>query len=110
MEHSLTAALTPVHAPPEVLEGSEPTAAADIYALGSTLHTILSGVPPFAGPAGEGMLAQLLRITTSDPPRIARTDVPASFIEALDTTLAKHPGERFPSAASFGAALQTRPA
>lgn len=106
MEHSLTAALTPVHAAPEVLEGGEPSASADVYALGSTLHTILTGVPPFAGPPGEGMLAQLLRITTAEPPRIGRADVPGSFVAALDRALAKQPATRFPSAAEFGAALQ----
>jgi tRNA A-37 threonylcarbamoyl transferase component Bud32 len=106
MEHSLTAALTPVHAAPEVLEGHEPTATADVYSLASTLHTTLSGVPPFAGPAGEGMLAQLLRITTGEPPRIARTDIPRSFVAAIDRALAKQPGDRFTTAAEFGAALQ----
>ncbi len=106
MEHSLTAALTPVHAAPEILEGGEPTASADVYALGSTLHTMLTGVAPFAGPPGEGMLAQLLRITTSEPPRIARHDVPASLSAALATALAKHPATRFATAADLGTALQ----
>lgn len=106
MDHSLTAALTPVHAPPEVLEGSEPTAAADVYALGSTLHTLLTGAPPFVGPPGEGMLAQLLRITTSEPPRIGRSDVPASLVAAIDRALEKSPDDRFPSSEAFGQALQ----
>lgn len=106
MEHSLTAALTPVHAPPEVLEGAEPSPSADVYALASTLHTMLSGVPPFMGPPGEGMLAQLLRITTSEPPSIARHDLPADLVTALRRAMAKAPDDRFESAAAFGGELQ----
>jgi serine/threonine-protein kinase PknK len=106
MDQSLTMALTPVHAAPEILEGGEPTASSDVYALASTLYTMLTGAPPFAGPPGEGMLAQLLRITTSDLPTIARSDVPASLIALLRQATAKRPVQRPASASAFGESLQ----
>jgi serine/threonine-protein kinase PknK len=106
MDQSLTMALTPVHAAPEILEGGEPTASTDVYALASTIYTMLTGSPPFAGPPGEGMLAQLLRITTSDLPTIARSDVPASLIALLRQATAKRPEQRPASAAVFGESLQ----
>lgn len=106
MEHSLTAALTPVHAAPELLEGADPSERTDVYALGSTLHTMLAGTPPFAGPAGEGMLAQLLRITTSDLPVLGRADVPASLTDVLRHAMAKRPDDRIASAAALGTALR----
>lgn len=106
MEHSLTAALTPVHAAPELLEGADPSERTDVYALGSTLYTMLAGTPPFAGPAGEGMLAQLLRITTSDLPVLGRADVPASLTDVLRHAMAKRPDDRLPSAAALGTALR----
>jgi serine/threonine-protein kinase PknK len=106
MEHSLTAALTPVHAAPEVLEGADPTAQTDVYALGSTLFTLLAGSAPFVGPPGEGMLAQLLRITTSDVPPMPRADVPPALIDLLRSSMAKRPVERISSAGAFGEALQ----
>lgn len=34
---------------PEVIAGHEPTAACDVYALGVTLHELLTGAPPFTG-------------------------------------------------------------
>jgi serine/threonine protein kinase, bacterial len=34
---------------PEVIAGHEPTAACDVYALGITLHELLTGTPPFTG-------------------------------------------------------------
>jgi tRNA A-37 threonylcarbamoyl transferase component Bud32 len=106
MEQSLTAALTPVHAAPELLEGSEPTPQTDVYALGSTLYTLLAGAAPFAGPAGEGMLAQLLRITTSEVPTLARNDVPPELLALLRQSMAKRPDARIASAAEFGQQLQ----
>lgn len=106
MEHSLTAALTPVHAAPELLEGADPSERTDVYALASTVYTMLAGSPPFAGPPGEGMLAQLLRITTSDLPALARADVPASLVDVLRAALAKRPEQRTASAADLGRALQ----
>jgi serine/threonine-protein kinase PknK len=106
LEQSFTAALTPVHAAPEVLEGADPTPRTDVYALGSTIFTILAGSPPFAAPPGEGMLAQLLRITTSDLPAMARADVPPTLIDVLRRAMAKRPDERLASAAALGEALQ----
>lgn len=37
---------------PEVIAGHEPTAACDVYALGITLHELLTGAPPFTGNVG----------------------------------------------------------
>lgn len=106
MEQSLTAGLTPVHAAPELLEHDEPSARSDVYALASTIYTLLAGSPPFAGPQGEGVLAQLLRITTMEMPALARADVPASLTTALRAAMEKRPEDRTGSAAEFGRVLQ----
>src|SRR5690606_11848736 len=55
-------ALTPNHAAPEVLEHGEATAAADVYALGSTAYMLLTGAPPHGAREGEGVGARLLRV------------------------------------------------
>lgn len=106
MEQSLTHSLTPVHAAPETLEGSEPTPLTDVYSLGSTLFTLLAGRAPFAGPPGEGILAQLLRITTSDLPPMPRSDVHDRLMALLRSSMAKRPEARPPGAAAVGQALQ----
>lgn len=106
LEQSMTAALTPVHAAPEILEGGEPSASSDVYALASSLYTLLSGAPPFAGPPGEGVLAQLLRITTSELPRLQRSDVPPELFDVLRAATTKDPAQRTPDAATFGRQLQ----
>ena len=106
LDASMTTGLTPAHAAPEILEGHDPSPASDVYALASTIYTLLSGVPPFAGPPGEGVLAQLLRITTVELPALGRDDVPVSLFAALRAATAKRPEERTPDAVAFAHALQ----
>ncbi len=55
-------AFTPVHCAPEVLDGQRYSPAADIYAFGSTLYTLLTGTAPFAAQAGDGPATLIRRI------------------------------------------------
>jgi serine/threonine-protein kinase PknK len=106
MEQSMTAALTPIHAAPELLEGADPTPQSDVYAFGSTLYTLLAGAPPFGGPPGEGMLSQLLRIATTEVPTLTRPDMPAGLAELLRDCMAKRPEDRVRSAEEMGQRLR----
>ena len=91
---------------PEVLEGSEPDAAADVYSLGATLHFALSGEVPFA-PAGDETLMRTLRRILSEPVTDVRPlRVPDDLAGVIETAMAKEPGDRFASAAALGEALQ----
>jgi serine/threonine-protein kinase PknK len=101
-----TQALTPVHAAPEVLETREVGPAADQWSLGSTLHTLLSGRPPFAGPGEESLLAGMLRVLNDPVPVIPRADLPAGLRETLEHTMAKDPAARFPDFLALATALQ----
>ena len=107
LEASVTmSAMTPNHAPPEVLEGSRPTPASDVYSLSSTLYTLLAGRPPFAQESGHSILAFITRVLTADVPPIPRADIPPELMQALVTGLSKDPAERQASAALFGYELQ----
>ena len=109
-EASFTAGLTPAHAAPELLEGGQPSVATDIYALGSTLYTLLAGQPPFAGPVGEGLLAQFRRIAEGSVPDPPRTDVPPTVMRLLRRAVATAPLDRYRTAAELGRALQAEQA
>jgi serine/threonine protein kinase len=99
-------ALTPVHAPPELLDGKPASAASDVYSLGSTLYTALAGRAAFTAAEGETILSVHVRILRDDPPPIRRGDVPPEMEEILLVAMAKDASHRLPSAAALGEQLR----
>lgn len=90
-------AFTDVHAAPEILiDGPEPTAAVDVYALGSTLYELLAGAPAFPRRSSESRLGHHRRIAGDAVPPIPRGDVPDIVFEVIEAAMAKLP-ERRPS-------------
>ena len=100
-----TGAYTVVHAAPEILAGRAATAAADIYSLGSTLHTLLAGQAPFATEASIGLAPLVTRILRNDVPAIARPGVPPELEQLLRRSMAARPRDRPASAAQLGDSL-----
>jgi serine/threonine protein kinase len=104
-------ALTPYHAPPEMLERSAATARSDVYSLASTVYTMLAGRAPHEGPADDPSPAPtvgelLLSILQQDVPPMDRPDIPQSLEAALAQALSRDPSERTSSALAFAHALQ----
>ena len=94
--------------PPEVF-GAVPQsgAAADIYALGATVYTILAGRSPFEVPGGSNSGLDLIaRIQSAPLAPTGRPDVPASLEQVLATAMAKRTDARYSSALEFARALQ----
>ncbi len=100
------------HAAPQVLDGEPPTAADDVYSLGSTLHALLDGRPPFADddPAADTALAYLRRARTGTPRPLARPDIPAGLAAIVHRCLARSRADRYPDAAAVRDALGSLPA
>ena len=94
-------ALSPYHAPPEVLDRAAPTPASDVYSLASTTYTMLAGKAPHQVPGDDTLAALLSRILTADVPALGRGDVPPSLADALRHGLARDPRDRTPSALAF---------
>ncbi len=93
---------TPLYMAPEQVQGEVLTPRVDVYALGTLLYEILTGVNP-AGPAGN-ILDILYRVRTSTPPppSALRSNGKIPWDRALDEIvlrcLQKNPAKRFSSA------------
>ena len=87
---------------PEQAEGHPVTARTDIYALGAVAFSCLTGRPPYVGDNPLAVLAQLVH----GKPPVLPPDVPPPVASVVLRALARDPGQRFPSAAAFGAAAR----
>jgi serine/threonine protein kinase len=79
----------------------------DVYALGATVFTLLSGRSPFERKGERNSSADLIeRIERMAVPKVDRADVPESLQAVLGRSMAKRPEDRYPSAVAFARALQ----
>ena len=96
----VTASLS--HAPPEVLEGSRPTAQSDIYSLASTLYAMIAGTTPFERSTDETQIPQIRRIIAEAPAPLEIVGMPAAVASVVERGLAKDPAARPRAALEFG--------
>ncbi len=83
------------YAPPEQYQGQGQTSPqTDIYALGATLHHLLTNQDPSARPF------------VFTPPSLVRADIPESVSRVIMRTLNLDPAQRFASAAELRRALE----
>ncbi|GLY80496.1 serine/threonine-protein kinase [Actinoallomurus iriomotensis] len=99
------APVTCVHLAPEVLEGAEPGAAADVYALTSVLATALNGEPPHLPAAWAGHATLIQRKLEPSPTAGTRPDVPEALLAVVRRGLAANPATRYASATELATAL-----
>lgn len=105
MRKAIFATLSSSYLAPEQFEGKIDERS-DIYGLGATLYTLLTGQTP------EDAHIRLARVSRrkSDPLQLASKitpDVPRPLAEALQKALALDPAERFASIKEFWQALNT---
>src|SRR3984957_2293832 len=97
---------SPAFTAPEVLEGTTPTPASDVYSLGATLFCALTGHAAFERRSGEKVIAQFLRITSQPIPDLRERGFPADVAAVIERAMAGDPAARPASAASFGEELR----
>jgi serine/threonine protein kinase len=96
---------SPAHIAPELVAGTPPSPASDIYSLGSTLFTLITGRAPFHRETDTSILSLLQRISSESPPHLGQWGVPAPVADLVAATLAKDPNQRPPTCRDFAEAL-----
>jgi eukaryotic-like serine/threonine-protein kinase len=82
---------------PEMLEGAEADARADIWAFGCVLYEMLTGKPAFEGRTQASLISAILA-TEPAPMATLQPLAPPALEHTVKTCLAKDPDERFQSA------------
>ncbi|KAA1249978.1 protein kinase [Mycobacterium simiae] len=96
---------SPAYTAPELLAGEPPSAASDVYSLGASLFTGLTGHAAFERRGAEQMVAQFLRIASEPIPDLRDHNVPADVAAVVNAAMAREPGAR-PSALELGEMIQ----
>jgi eukaryotic-like serine/threonine-protein kinase len=99
---------TPTYLAPELLSGSPPSPASDLYSVGCLMYAQLTGSPPFA--TGEPLtIAYAHRNEPVPPIEQARSDLPPDLVAVLTRALEKDPADRFNDATTMRTALLEGP-
>jgi serine/threonine protein kinase/tetratricopeptide (TPR) repeat protein len=96
---------TPEYMAPEVISGAPPSFASDIYAVGIILYELLAYKTPFFAGSTTEILANHLKALI--PSLASRRDAVSKDLDAIVAkALAKHPADRFATAAEMRDALR----
>jgi hypothetical protein len=97
---------TPAFMAPEVVQGEDADARADIYALGVVLFQMLTGEAPFRAQTPLALLHA--HVNTPPPsPRTAVPGLPPSVDQVMARALAKDPRQRFQTAGAMARAFRS---
>lgn len=106
--HTTTGAAmgTAAYMSPEQVRGEKTDHRADIYSLGITFYEMLRNETPFQGDSTFQIMLKHVNEPVPDI-RIFDSNVPNAVVNILERALAKHPKERYQSAAEMAVALDT---
>ncbi|MEZ4362866.1 MAG: protein kinase [Kofleriaceae bacterium] len=95
---------TPEYMAPEVISGGQPSFASDLYGIGIILYELLVRETPFFAQSTSEILTRHIK-TPPTPVSKRRENVPVEVDALLSRALAKHPRDRFTTAAQMRIAV-----
>ncbi len=103
---TMTGALvgSPAYMAPEIIEGEEAGAAADVFSLGTMLYFMSTGQLPFRAANTTATLKKILHCDYADP-RTVEPAVSDELAKVIDTCLLRDPNKRYTDAAALQRAL-----
>lgn len=103
---TMTGALvgSPAHMAPEIIEGEEAGAEADVFSLGTMLYLFATGKLPFSAPNTTATLKKILDCVYDDPRQVVPS-VSDELAEIIIGCLQRQPSARFPNATKLRDAL-----
>jgi serine/threonine-protein kinase len=98
---------SPAYMSPEQADGcwDQVGPASDVYSLGATLYTVLTGRPPFGGAALPDVLSAV-REGRYPPPRHVRAGVPAALEAVCKKAMSLRPEDRYRTVQELAADLE----
>ena len=84
---------SPAHMAPEVIDGHDVGAPADVFSLGTTLYWLICGALPFSGPNPSALFRRILE-TRYDPVLHRRPSTNRKLARLVESCLAREPSER----------------
>ncbi len=103
---TMTGALvgSPAHMAPEIIEGEDAGAPADVFSLGTMLYLFATGKLPFAAPNTTATLKRILDCVYDDPRKVNPT-VSDALADIIGLCLQRQPAHRYESAVKLKEAL-----
>ena len=96
---------SPQYMSPEQCRSMPVDSRSDIYSLGASYYTMLTGKAPYGSGAPMALMVEHCSSPTPDP-RLISPDVPQECVDILELAMKKDPAERFQTAAEMRAALE----
>lgn len=90
---------SPAFTAPEVLKGDRPGPASDVYGLGATLFSALTGHAAFERHSGEQGVTQFLRIASQPVPNLRENGIADDISAIVERAMSRDPAERTTAAA-----------
>jgi urea transport system substrate-binding protein len=96
---------TPLYMSPEQASDGALDHRTDVYSLGATYYTLLTGKPPYSGEAAPQIMFKHVTAPTPDPREII-PEIPEAVTQVVMKSMAKSPADRYQTADEMRQALE----